>query len=200
MRYWTVQSNEVIQIIENDGVYYPDFRKSRYSASNKSMKVLYTFMLKSFNSVNKSSYKGLIFTFVKFNNNGVTSFNDIEDFTSFISSKSYIVKNMWDCFSKNSQILEIDMEHTLNPLFIDINDYQIIMPEITPGMAKLLGIPQEYVKAHANKFSNIKQKLMLSLQNGDFVMTSNYSCNLIQAHLPYIKKEDICNKYPLFHI
>ena len=37
-------------------------------------------------------------------------------------------------------------------------------------------------------------------QNGIFQMTPNYACGLIQAHLPYIKKENIANVYPLFEI
>lgn len=30
MKFWTIQSQEVMDIIENKDAYYPDFSKSRY--------------------------------------------------------------------------------------------------------------------------------------------------------------------------
>ncbi len=65
MKFWTIQSKEVMDIIESENAYYPDFSKSRYVLNDKPMNSLYSFVLNSFNSVNHESYKGVVFTFVK---------------------------------------------------------------------------------------------------------------------------------------
>lgn len=31
MKFWTIQSKEVMDIIDNEGIYYPDNHKSRYA-------------------------------------------------------------------------------------------------------------------------------------------------------------------------
>lgn len=189
MKFWTIQSKEVMDIIESENAYYPDFSKSRYVLNKKPMNSLYSFVLNSFNSVNHESYKGVVFSFVKLNNNGIVAFKSSNEFSSYIKQKKNIVGQTWSCFSRNSKILEIDLIDDFNPLYIDFNDYQIIMP-IDPITEILYGNPGgEY-----------KDILMSNLQNGIFQMTPNYACGLIQAHLPYIKKENIVNVYPLFKI
>lgn len=189
MKFWTIQSKKVMDIIESEGAYYPDFAKSRYILNDKHMNSLYSFVLDSFNSVNHESYKGLVFSFVKLYNHNVVTFSDYNEFTSFIKKKKDIVGHMWSCFSKSSKILEIDLIDNFNPLYIDFNDYQIIMP-IDPMIEKIFGNPGvEY-----------KDILMSNMKNGVFQMTPNYACGLIQAHLPYIKKENIFNVYPFFEI
>lgn len=189
MKFWTIQSKEVMDIIESKNTYYPDFSKSRYVLNDKPMNSLYSFVLNSFNSVNHESYKGIVFSFAKLNNNSIVAFNNYNEFSSYIKQKKDIVGHMWSCFSKSSKILEIDLIDDFNPLYVDFNDYQIIMP-IDPMIEKLFGNPGgEY-----------KDILMSNLQNGIIQMTPNYDCGLIQAHLPYIKKENIANVYPFFEI
>ena len=63
MKYWTVQSQEVLEIIEKEGAYYPVFAKSQY---NKQYKELYNFMLKSFNNINNTNCDGCMDGFVDF--------------------------------------------------------------------------------------------------------------------------------------
>ena len=60
MKFWTIQSPEVLDIIEKEEVYHPQFSKSQYY---KKYSELYDFMLQSFNNINKFDCKGLIFAF-----------------------------------------------------------------------------------------------------------------------------------------
>lgn len=196
MKFWTVQSNEVFDIIEKEGIYYPDFNKSRYN--DESMKLVYSFLLNSFNIVNNLSCTGLVFSFVKFGFNVPTIFDDFSDFSSFIKSKSDIVRYMWCSFSKDSKILEIEIEDNFNPLYIDFNDFQILMPKNLETIKKiefykLLGIKVDIGEEY-------EPILRDNLEKGIFYKTVKHSCGLIQAHLPCIKRENILSVNPLFTV
>lgn len=189
MKFWTVQSKEVIEIIEKEGIYYPDVKKSRYANYNKIMFSFYSSLLDDYNHVNQSEYSGMVFAFAKFdkfNNHGINHFEDYEDFCDFVELKSDVVGDMWKCFPADCQILEINATNDFNPLYIDFNDFQILMP--TPnGNANIFFDPgAEY-----------RDELKEGVRKGRFVY-SRYACGLIQAHIPYIKKEDVKGVYPFF--
>lgn len=42
MKFWTVQTKDVIEIIQEKGVYQPDFNNSRYLHINKNLSDLYS--------------------------------------------------------------------------------------------------------------------------------------------------------------
>jgi hypothetical protein len=70
------------------------------------------------------------------------------------------------------------------PIYIDINDFQAVMPP-------LIEIPP-YTEA---EFERILERL----KRGVF-QTSIFPSGLIQAHLPFIKKEDVIGIFDVFPI
>jgi len=189
MKFWTVQTKEVMEIVAQEGMYYPDFGKSRYVVNDKKKKPLYNLLLNSFNSLNLQNEKGLIFAFAKRENGLVFDFKNICDFSSFILSKKRFVYSMWNSFPSDSLIVELSISESFNPLYIDFNDFQILMP-INPFIKKRYGNPgEEYT-----------ERLRENIKSGLFWCTPEYHCDLIQAHLPYIKKDDILSVYDIFRL
>ena len=179
MKFWTIQSKEVMDIIDNEGIYYPDNHKSRYAVQSKEYKAFYDWLVNAYNEINKSNYKGLVYVFSEASANTIRKISSYNTFQEIIRRHKDIVWGIWKCFSKNYKVIELDFNENLNPLFIDINDFQVIMPPLLP-------MPEiTYIKR--------------ALSQGKLIKTQ-YSCNLIQAHVPYINKKDITNVYPLFEI
>lgn len=184
MKYWTVQSQEVLEIIEKEGAYYPVFAKSQY---NKQYKELYNFMLKSFNNINNTNCDGLIYAFCISVKDMIYPIANIEGFRYFININKDKINFLWDTFKKNKcKILELDVNFEFNDLALSFNDFQYIMPH---SFNKILFNPDEY---------QYKCELIRSNINKGIIMSSGKEYDLIQSHLPYIKKSDINNVYELF--
>ena len=81
-------------------------------------------------------------------------------------------------------VLELEYEENFNPIFIDINDFQLLMP---PRM-----ILPPYT---GESFGRILNDISLGR-----VSSSEFPSYLFQAHLPDIKKENIINVYPVFSL
>ena len=80
--------------------------------------------------------------------------------------------------------MELNYTESFNPIFIDINDFQFLMPPIMllPPYTKesLLRIQRNIIQGQ--------------------ITVSEFPSNVIQAHLPYIKKENIVNAYQMFDV
>ena len=98
---------------------------------------------------------------------------------------------MWDEFLKNNCIileLEIELGNEFNDLALSFNDFQYIMPS---PVNETLFDPYIY-KRNCDKIrSNIEKGI---------IMSSGEDYDLIQSHLPYIKKSDIKNVYKIFEL
>ena len=186
MKFWTIQSQEVLEIIEKEGVYHPKFAMSQY---NKKYHELYDFMLKSFNNINNLNYEGLIFSFCISNGNMIHSIANIEGFRYFINMNKDKIIYLWDTFKNNNcKIIELEIDLVFNDLALSFNDFQYIMPS---PVNNLLFNPDEHKTNCESILSNIEKGIIMSSGN-------NY--DLIQSHLPYIKKLDIKNVYELFSL
>ncbi|WP_010624214.1 hypothetical protein [Companilactobacillus versmoldensis] len=64
MRYWTVQSSDVVRIIQQKGIYLPDFTKSTYLQKQEKLGALYKVILNSFNEINDLSGRGVVSSFM----------------------------------------------------------------------------------------------------------------------------------------
>ena len=80
--------------------------------------------------------------------------------------------------------MELNYEERFNPIFIDINDFQFLMPPIM--------LLPPYTK---NSILRIRQDIVYGQTS-----VSEFPSNVMQAHLPYIEKENIVNVYPIFEI
>ena len=90
----------------------------------------------------------------------------------------------------NGMILELEIElgNEFNDLALSFNDFQYIMPS---PVNEILFDPYTY-KINCDKIrSNIEKGI---------IMSSGDSYDLIQSHLPYIKKSDIKNVYKIFEL
>ena len=196
MIYWTIQSRIVLDILNCNGYYEPDFSKSSYLErykNNNSEYDLYTpnmnlyYTLLSFaNQINNVNLKGLIFSFCKFERNHIIGFPNYKAFRYYISEKKNVIKSLWNILSQtDSVILELEFNKPYwNPLFIDINDYQYLMPPVIPW--------PPYSQ-------DSEQKIYNNLSRG-ICCKSPLPSGICQAHLPYINFEMIRNIYDVFSI
>ena len=114
---------------------------------------------------------------------------NIEGFRYFININKDKISYLWDTFISNDcKILELEMDLVFNDLALAFNDFQYIMPS---PVNKLLFDPVEYQTNCELILSNIKKGI---------IMGSGEDYDLIQSHLPYIKKSDIINVYEIFNL
>lgn len=183
MKYWTIQSKEVLNKIESEGIYYPNIERSNYISKNVELEQLYTFILDSFNSVNKCKCSGLVFSFLTQDSNKIVSYENITSFHNAMIKGKDIVNPLWnELLTNECKILELEFDEEINPIYIDFNDFQIIMPPI--------------YEIQPYKETDIK-KIITNVRKGVFSQ-SIFPSKIIQGHLPYIKTENILNTHELF--
>lgn len=185
MKFWTIQTKEVIESIQEKGIYQPDFSCSRYLRANKKLSDLYSVILSSFNQINKSDLPGIIYAFAKSNNNKIYAIDTFREFEEFIKSKREVIGGFWREIDKeNSVIIELSYENNFNPIFIDINDFQFLMPPI------MLLYP--YTKESG-------KRILEGIAQGQPTV-SEFPSNVMQAHLPCIEKSNVISTYPVFDL
>lgn len=186
-KYWTVQSKEVINITKRQGIYYPNFEYSPLLKKGPEISMAYELILESFNDFNNSEYKGVLFSFLAYDEVfGIFSIQTFEEFKERIKKARFAVNSLWEYFiSEEYVIVELEMPDDFNPIFIDLNDFQAIMPP-------LFFIPP-YTKP---VIFDICRSIAYNGNGGTPVMP----CGLIQAHIPYLRIENIKKVYPLFRL
>lgn len=185
MKFWTIQTKDVIESIQKNGVYQPDFNSSRYLRTNNKLSDLYSVILQSFNQINKKELPGIIYAFAKSDDSRIYPINTIEDFEAFIKDKQSVIGEFWSELDiNNSVVIELDYKDNFNPIFIDINDFQFLMPPIM--------LLPPYTPNSINR-------ILRNITQGQ-ITASEFPSNVIQAHLPYIEKRNIVNIYPVFEL
>jgi len=185
MKFWTVQKRNVIEFVMKNGDYQPDFSKSDYLQIQPNLKDLYNMVLESFNEVNGINLPGVIFSFMDCDYEKIYQIENIETFYTFIQNKQSAIESMWKKLSKQDVVIvELNYEERFNPIFVDINDFQLLMPPI------MLFPPYE---------EQDLKRICMDINNGQ-ISRSVFPSGIIQAHLPYIKSENIVNTYSLFDL
>lgn len=185
MKIWTVQSKETLDIINQDESYLPDFNKSMYLNQLPDLKDLYSFVLESYNQVNNVNIPGLIFGFAKTDNLNVSEISNFDEFKDLITRKKDAIESLWNQFSnQNSIILELEYAEPFNPMLIDLNDFQFLMPPI--------GLFPPYKKDDIYRLLN-------AFESGK-IQQSIFPSEIIQTHSLFIKKENVVNTYDFFTI
>lgn len=183
MKFWTVQKKEIINLVNKNGIFYSDFTKSNYLKLNPNLKDLYGLVLKSFNKINDLNLRGIIFAFSQSDSQAVYEIENFKSFYSFIQNKKAVIESLWnELKSKEAVILELNYKKDFNPIFLDINDFQFLMPPIV--------FPYPFTEQDI-------ERICWSIENGR-ITRSVFPSNVIQAHLPYIKSENIVNTYSMF--
>lgn len=95
------------------------------------------------------------------------------------------VKGLWKRFlSDDYVVIEVDFPRIYNPMFVDLNDFQFIMP------------PFMLVPPYTEEdFLHIVQ----ALEQGKFY-PSVFPSYIIQGLIPFLRDENVTNIYPMFEI
>ncbi len=181
MKFWTVQTKSVLDTIKKEGIYLPDINKSNFVIEQPTLADLYLLITNSFNNVNNTDYYGVVFAFMKLKNNDVYQFLDYYAFLDGIYNNQDKIAALWKKFNDGEHVLlEVDMAAEFNPIIIEINNFQYLMPPtidfLPPYMPGDRDIIIDWIK------------------NGTFGK-GYFPNSLAQAHLPYIKKDEITDVY-----
>ena len=96
-----------------------------------------------------------------------------------------MIEGFWKQLDKdNSMIIELNYENNFNPIFIDMNDFQFLMPPIM--------LLPPYTAESINR-------ILEDITQGQ-ICVSEFPSYVIQAHLPYIEKRNVINIYPMFEL
>ncbi|MBD5095331.1 MAG: hypothetical protein HDT26_13865 [Subdoligranulum sp.] len=179
-----MQTTEVYQEVKEKGIYQPDFEKSFFTAEISALKELYDFTLKAFNHVNNTDLPGLIFGFCMSNETSIAPIPDYRTFYQMIKIARPAIESLWKKLLKRetSVIMELDYPDTFDGIFLDINDFQFLMPPI------IVSYPYR-----EEDVERICSEMMQGIAPVP-VMPSGVT----QVHAPFIRAENITAMYPMF--
>ena len=187
MKLWTVQKYTALNEILKRGIYQPDFSRSWYASQGEMEGLFYGTLIEMFASLNGVQVPGLIFTFAKnVDNQCIKDFASYEEFQQFICSRKAAIKSLWNQIAQpDACILELEYTNAaFNPMFIDINDFQALMPPV-------MEMPPYTKEVIAQIFQDFSQGI---------IRPSMFPTFLLQAHVPNIKRENLRGVYPIFRI
>ena len=182
---WTVQKRAALNTCLTYDYFCPDFEKSDYLSRIPDLKYLYDMLLEAYNNMNSETLKGLVFSFCLEENGRISSFTNYEQFKWYITQNRSVVQSLWKSYeAMDCVILKLRLRQTNNPLYIDFNNFQLLMPPITI----LPPYTEDYFKNLVDKWTS-----------GQYVK-GILNSGLVQAHLPALVKEDLLGVYPMFTI
>ena len=178
MKVWTVQKRAALETIQREGIYNPDFSLSTYAKQIPDLFELYYQLLYAFNSINGTDHPGLVFGFIGCDNNRCYDIDGIDSFIQFLRPRLPAVDSLWRTISKEDAVLlELEYSCDFNPLLIDINDYQAIMPPVDP----MKYYPIQRLRAiHSNLMKGV-------------LSSSSCPSGIVQIHVPNISLKNIVN-------
>ena len=185
MKIWTVQKRYIIDDVMRGNAYYPDFKRSYYVKHIPNLDKLFDYLLNSFNNVNDSDATGLIFGFLREVDGWVEEIPTFAAFKRLIRRKRDVVNALWDHYEEQAEkyyVVELDYAEQFNPLFIDFNDYQALMP------------PQVEIEPYTKQdFARLQGLLRVGKME-----ESIFPSGLVQTHTPWIRPENISSVHPFF--
>lgn len=184
-KFRTIQHKSIIDILKEEKVYNPNINYSPFINENNELKELYKFIVESFNNVNKSDASGVVFAFAYSDESSIFCFQNIREFYNFMMQKKFAIEALLKRFCNDEyMIFELEYEEDFNPIFIDINDFQFLMPP-------LIFLPPYTEESY--------YKIVRNLSIGE-ITKSELPSNIIQAHLPYIGIDNVVGVYDMFSI
>ena len=96
-----------------------------------------------------------------------------------------VLRGFWNQLDQEEfVVMELEFKGYVNPLLIDLNDFQFLMP------------PIQYFPPYTEKSVD---RICTDLEKGQ-IRQSEFPSYVIQAHIPYIAPGDLVNVYPLFEL
>lgn len=243
MKFWTIQSENVDNIINEKGYYEADISKSWYLTqecgfwrndivdsldlaelkkkiafdSNHYLRDLYTLILKSFNKINKTDLKGLVFAYALFDpkNQKIIEIQTIDDLNDYLQSS--VLEGIFTTMkqrkeqNENLVIYEVNYNSDYNPLYVDYSMYELL--SIDNSDRKLVfDLKQSsrdywnYITGNDNQceLNELCDNVLNSICKGtfcekglwfQFLHMTNGGLPIIQAHLPNLTNKNIIKKY-----
>lgn len=199
MVYWTIQHKKVIDILNNQGKYFPDFEMSP-----QTHRATYDKLLSVFNELNKTAYKGLIFCIARDGRaQGSLTFKDYGDFVEYMKARPGVLRTL-----NNGAYTLLDDEHLLCRVetdkfdklclcLVDFWNFIMMMPDedgISVGrdsyeMCRYMN--PDLANVSYDDFVDLAWRMMRERKMGRPLMSST----IIQAAIPYLEKDMLKETY-----
>lgn len=200
MHFWTIQSKNVIQIAKRNDVYYPDFQLSSDLHINDYQRVL-----KAFNNLNGTEYRGLVFCLApELFQNSDNQFGDVNVVRELFRENEFIRHSLEDepysLFDKEHLLVKIvePVFEKINTVPIDYWNHLMIMDGGSPGSFDLQKLFSDYRDLDYNEF---EQLVIESIEYGMYLrpimpttMQKRYN-TMTEIHIPYIRYSSIVESY-----
>lgn len=194
MKFWTIQPWNVAEIVMREGRYQPDFTVSvqraylrRFIDNGLTQMVdLYTLVLNSFNIHNHTNLPGVVFSFCAADDSKIFDIPSKQAFDSYMGSHYNVVESLMKTLRKEPDLVLLELDYpddAFNPIYIDLNDFQAAMPPAIPFP------PYTPKELHA-----IIQRIQAGM-----VALSVFPSGIMQAHTPYIDRENLVGIYPFMN-
>lgn len=195
MKFWTTQTEKVIEYIVNDNVYNPDFNFSD-GLGSKEMKGGYDGILKAYKYRNHLDCKGLVF--------GITQLEDIP-VESIEQYREYFMENttFWDSVSyagENYATLELEVPDKFDLIPVYFQDFIILAMRSIKDIEFHLYVKPELKHIGFQDFNadlKISQSIGWTNDEKDFLGESMLN-RITQAHIHKISKDYIVGVYETY--
>lgn len=218
IKVWTIQFPNVLDIIEKNEIYIADLKESRYIKRKninsvcfkqeimnleeqemiyfdpvnqeavlidfkREFEAFYKQIIRIFNEANNMNLSGIIYGFCKQDNNKIGSYDNISQFRMALEKNKKLLAPFLNTLNSDCKILELDFDvSSINVIPVGYKQFERIMP------------PCIYKKETNEKkeILSIIRNMLYKLPPADLNVG-----DIIQCHLPWIKKENIVNIYSL---
>lgn len=204
MVYWTIQHKKVIDILNNQGKYFPDFEKSP-----QTHRETYDKLLSVFNELNETAYKGLIFSIAKDGRTqGSLTFQDDGDFVEYMKARPGVLQTL-----NNGAYTLLNDEHLLcrvetdefDKLYlclVDFWNFIMMMPDedgVNVGRDSYemcRAVNSELANISYDDFVDLAWKMMRERKMVRPLMSST----ILQVAIPYLEKGMLKGTYSVVEL
>lgn len=200
--YWTVQDASILEQIQDtgylphidDSIYLKDFYPDTDDDRRELVRLYHTAVngVCTANDLCPTSIDGVVFAFAKFDaeNLQIASINTFDEFYRFVQNNKDTMQSCWTYLSSNPNavVMHLRFPETYLPVHLDLNGWNYCAPPMSPWMNEDER-RKNIIKGLANgspQYSGLLGGLMPN--------------DVIQCHLPFIRKENLVDCYPMFSL
>lgn len=192
MVYWTIQHKKVLDLLNGQGKYFPNFAMSPQSHQDT-----YDKLLCAFNDINGTSYNGLVFCIAKdCRTKGSLSFKDEVEFFNYMKARPGVLETLNNgayTLLDNDHLLcriETDLFDNLYLCFVDFWNFIMMMPD--EEGTSLSRDSYEMCRQFNPVFESIAYEdfveLSWKMMRERTVLRPLMSSTILQAAIPYVEK------------
>lgn len=188
MKFWTIQSEEVVKILLERDIYYPDINLgSKYG----DMKKTYPTLLNQYNHRNSTEYNGVLFGFESLKGVKVKNAEDLYDYFY----ENPLVSSSLDCWSEDYCLIEIEISENVDLIPIDFNDFiklgiVLTNDEDRADTLQMFGQMSNPYYSFAEDMQNIVENFKLGIVKTE-------APSFTQVHYSHLDIKQVSNIYPI---